>query len=124
MFKKRRKLLEGDVDKASDVGPEVSPASCEKNESNCDQTKPPAHRHVERYVGTPISEELRQQFEDFLNSHPDIDEENALTEILRLGLRSADLGESSDPTLAVARAGRLVRLAEKLFLRAKQRCGS
>src|SRR5580658_4985689 len=43
-----------------------------------DQEQPPFnHRHIETYVATFIGETLRQDLEDFLDAHPDLDEEQA-----------------------------------------------
>ncbi len=49
-------------------------------------------REVERYLGFPISEGLKQRFEDWLNEHPSISEEDAAAHLLQRGLEH-DRGE-------------------------------
>ncbi len=47
---------------------------------------PSPHRHVERYLGFPLTEDLRQKFEDYLNEHTKISEEDAGQFLLDQGL--------------------------------------
>ena len=37
-------------------------------------SEPVPHRHVERYLAAPVSEELGKAFEEFLSAHPEMDE--------------------------------------------------
>ena len=47
---------------------------------------PSPHRHVELYLGFPINERLRQKFEDYLDEHPTVSEEEAGAFLLYQGL--------------------------------------
>jgi hypothetical protein len=69
---------------------------------------PAPHRHVEKYVGFPISEGLRQKFEDYLDEHESVSEEDALVFLLDQGLWRAkevdeqfDQGEADGPRWGV-----------------------
>jgi hypothetical protein len=44
------------------------------------------HRCIERYIGAPISEEIRQRLEDVLDDHEDLTEEDLYQGLLQLGL--------------------------------------
>jgi len=84
-----------------------------------------APRHMESYVASPISEKLRHLFEDYLNDHPGMTEEDALVTLVQLGLTHLD---AEGPAVEHG-AGPLTRKAEqrlhhaeKLYERAKRRC--
>jgi hypothetical protein len=80
---------------------------------------------MESYVASPISEKLRHLFEDYLNDHPGMTEEDALVTLVQLGLTHLD---AEGPAVEHG-AGPLTRKAEqrlhhaeKLYERAKRRC--
>lgn len=57
------------------------------------------HRHVEQYLWVLMPEKMRQSFEDFLDAHPDLDENDALRLLLGRALHQegfADAPESED----------------------------
>lgn len=86
---------------------------------------PVAHRHVERYVGFAMTEEIRQRLEDYLDANPGLSEEEALAALLEeaLDLNLAHCGSASLPsTDAAKKAARMVGIAETLYARAKRRC--
>jgi hypothetical protein len=47
-----------------------------------------AFPHIERYLGLPVGEKLRQELEDALADHEDLGEEIFLASLLDLGLRT------------------------------------
>ncbi len=66
-------------------------------------TAPSPHRHVELYLGFPISEGLRQKFEEYLDEHPTVSEETAGAFLLYQGLyrdeeMTADVDDIEDPS--------------------------
>lgn len=82
------------------------------------------HRHVETYVGFPISERTRRMLEDFLDAHAGVSEEDALAQLLGAGLDQAEReADVRAPSKAAKKATRMTRLAERLYRLAKQRCG-
>lgn len=78
------------------------------------------HRHVEQYLWVLLPEEMRQSFEDFLDAHPGVDENDALRLLLA---RALDQEEQREQTPGEKKAAELLRLAEKLYARSKRRCG-
>jgi hypothetical protein len=111
LYKRRKKQVEG-------VGEDI--AYSETPESKPERATPAPHRQVERYVAAPISEELRDQLQAYLDAHPELDEETALTTLLQLGLEQSKPARSGSPT---EEAEKRLRLAERLYLRAKATCG-
>lgn len=79
--------------------------------------EPVPHRHVERYLATFVTEELRQSFEDYLDAHPDLGEEEALATLLQ---RALDQEGHQGPK--ERKANDMVQLAEKLCAKAARRC--
>jgi hypothetical protein len=77
---------------------------------------------VERYIGAPIPEELRLRLEQFLGSHPELDQERCIAALLGLGLDQAELALDAPEGLAVKKAGQMAELAERLYARALGRC--
>jgi hypothetical protein len=93
------------------------------------------HRHVERYVGFPITEKVRRSIENFLTANPQMDEETTCAALLQLGLDHAEI-ELQDTARAKAeravemaeartrKATENVRIAERLYRRAFETCKS
>ena len=110
LFKKRQREIE---EGKSDLGFSNAPGDEPK--------RPVLHRHIERYLATPISERLRQRFEDYLDAHPGMDEEEALTTLLQRAFDQADKLEDQERSAAVRKAEAQLRLAERLYRRALDR---
>lgn len=70
-------------------------------ESENDRQKHPGQvsiPHIERYIGLPVGEKLRQDLEDALADHDDLSEEIFLASLLDLGLRTLhEKPEALDP---------------------------
>lgn len=122
MFQRRRERLEGGADHAADANSARSTISSDRNEPH--EREPAPHRHAERYLATPVSEHLRQRFEDFLNSHPDLSEEEALTILLQRALAEEGQVDTAVPSLSERKATRMLNLAGQLYAKAKRRCGA
>lgn len=83
---------------------------------------PHAHRHLPQLSSVRLSEEMRQALEDFLDAHPDLDENDALSILVRRGLEHTTELEDVVQTAREKSASRILNLAEKLYARSKRRC--
>lgn len=81
-----------------------------------------AHRHLPQALSVRLSEEMRQALEDFLDAHPDLDENDALSILVRRGLEHTAELEEVVQTAREKQASKLLVLAEKLCARSKRRC--
>ena len=77
------------------------------------------HRHVEQTLWVLMPEEMRQSFEDFLDAHPDLDENDALRLLLGCAL---DQEEQLGQTPEGKKVAGMLSLAERLCARSKRRC--
>lgn len=78
------------------------------------------HRHVEQTLWVLMPEVMRRSFEDFLDAHPDLDENEALRILLG---RVLDQERQAKQTPREKKATEMLRLAERLYARSKRRCG-
>jgi hypothetical protein len=86
-----------------------------------EDVEPRAHRHLPQALSVRLSEEMRQSLEDFLDAHPELDEQEALSILVRRGL---DHTEELEEVIESARekgATAMLELAERLYRRAKRR---
>ena len=86
-----------------------------------------APRHMESYVASPIPERIKRLFENYLTANPDMSEEDALVNLVQLGLTHLDAEERAGEHGVGPRtrqAEERLRHAERLYERARRRCGS
>lgn len=82
----------------------------------------PAGHHVESYVPRALPEETRLRLEEFLEAHPEFDQEDALAVLVRRGLDRTEELEDVVHTAREKSASRMLNLAEELYARSKRRC--
>jgi hypothetical protein len=127
-FKREREQRERELEAERDVGLAEAPEPTDGREE--ERTIAP-HRDVENYVACPLTPKMQRDLETFLEGHPEADIEVACMTLLQLGIRQVEI-DLRDIRRAKAerdgsgseKADKTVRLAEKLYMRAKRRCGA
>lgn len=97
-------------------------ARCQRDLGLVEDVGPHAHRHLPQALSARLSEEMRQALEDFLDAHPDLDENDALSILVRRGLEHTAELEEVVQTAREKSASRMLSLAEELYARSKRRC--
>jgi hypothetical protein len=127
LFKRRKEQAER---AASDLAFAKSRAPTDDTDSEPALAAP---REVENYVGVPLTPEMQEDLETFLEGHPEADVEIACMTLLQLGLSMVEIDlqevrrakvekEIEADSSRSQQAEERVRLAETLYLRAKKRC--
>ena len=110
LYRQRQKeLVEATKPTEDDVGFSAAP----------NDEEPAGHHHVERYLCFSVSEEMRQRLEDYLGDHPEVDEEAGCAMLLEMGLDQVAKEAGAERDTAAQKAEETVRLAERLYRRAK-----
>lgn len=83
---------------------------------------PTAHRHVPPTISVQMPEDVRRMLEDFIAAH-EMSAKEALTTLLQRALDQDEAGvEDGRETESQRKATAMLRLAERLYLRARARC--